>query len=392
MRLLCVLPDKAKGIRFSTFLSSEQIENQLELETNTDWGSPEYGDVSCKIWIYQEDQFEAAAEWLTKFQENPNASSFQNSHKKSPVIEVFPLGTEIQPQEEVIPLTKWDKQPIGNITYYLFIICCVLLGLSTLTTPTTPSEATQTNLSYIPAFSSPIDKTLLFDFPAAYVLLDKIVQAYGIEKVQNPETLPVEGQYLLKKLNNTPYWTGFYDKIVLHLQYPEASWNFNAPLFEKIRQGEIWRLFTPCLLHYDIFHLFFNMIWLLVLGKQMEQRIKKMRYVLFIVITAILTNTLQYLMGGANFLGFSGVLTAMLGFIWARKKYAAWEGYQLQTSTINFMAVFILFMFSIQFVSFLLETFSQSALPIGIANTAHLTGAISGILLGRLNYFSLQNQ
>ena len=45
--------------------------------------------------------------------------------------------------------------------------------------------------------------------------------------------------------------------------------------------------FFPILLHADIFHLFFNMLWLIVLGKQIEQRLKTGRYVLFILLIAM---------------------------------------------------------------------------------------------------------
>ena len=102
------------------------------------------------------------------------------------------------------------------------------------------------------------------------------------------------------------------------------------PCSKKSRREKYWRLFTPCLLHNDIFHIFFNMIWLVVLGKQMEMRLSLFRYALFILIAAVVTNTAQYLMSGSNFIGFSGVLCAMLTFIWMRQKKTAWEGYQLR--------------------------------------------------------------
>lgn len=388
MRLLCVLKDQDKVREFSHFLTKERIENQLEVETNNDWGSSDYGNSEYKIWIYQEDQFDTAIDWLNKYEENPKDPLFQ-SKKILPIIELTPLEEDIKPKEEVAPITKWDKQPIGKITYYLFLTCCALLLLSTFTEPSfSLTKESQKTPAPVNVLMSPIEKTFLYDYPAPYALIDKLIQAYGLNSLQHPEELPPEAQYLLKKLSNMPYWQGIYEKIVLHVKNYSAPWDFNAPLFEKIREGEIWRLFTPCLLHYDMFHLFFNMIWLLVLGKQIEQRIKRGRYILFIIIAAIVSNTAQYLMSGPNFLGFSGVLSAMIGFIWMRKKYAAWEGYQLQDSTIKFITFFILFMLCIQCVSFILEIYSQNPFGSGIANTAHIVGAITGILLGRINYFS----
>ncbi len=228
----------------------------------------------------------------------------------------------------------------------------------------------------------------MYDYPKAYELIDRIVKAYGIESLQNLDALPQAGQYLLQQFNQTPYWQGFYDKFVEHFKHPEQAWNFDAPMFEKIREGQWWRLFTPCLLHSDLFHLFFNMIWLVVLGRQMEQKIGSLRYTLFIVITAVFSNTAQYLMSGSNFLGFSGVLCAMLAFIWVRQRRAGWEGYQLDKSTFTFITFFILFMFALQNLSFFLEVYSNTTMPIGIANTAHLTGAFIGFILGRMQFFT----
>ena len=84
------------------------------------------------------------------------------------------------------------------------------------------------------------------------------------------------------------------------------------------------------------------MIWLAVLGRQMELRLGGFRYLLFILITGIISNIVQYMMSGPNFLGYSGILCAMLSFIWVRQKKAAWEGYVLQDSTMGFMLLFLI--------------------------------------------------
>lgn len=392
MRLLCVLREQEKAVDLSTFLNKEGIENQLEIDANTDWGSSEYGDIDCKIWIYQEEQFDQAQEWLNQFEQNPNDPRFIKT-KHAPKINLSPINEDIEPEVEPEPITKWDKQPLGNLTYFLFLVCCLLFIISNFTAPEIPKvlETEKITISYTPILTSALYKNLLFDYPAAFEILDKLIQSYGVENVVHPNTLPPEGTYFLQKYYKTPYWQGFYDIIVNHFKSGTPLFEINAPLFEKIREGQVWRLFSPCILHYDIFHLFFNMIWLLVLGKQLEQRIRKFRYIIFIIITGILSNIAQYFMGGFEFLGFSGVLCAMLGFVWARKKYAPWEGYQLQKSTINFIAFYVFLMFGIQFISFLLEIFSTSSLPVTIGNTAHISGGIIGYLLGRFNFFSWRN-
>jgi GlpG protein len=150
----------------------------------------------------------------------------------------------------------------------------------------------------------------------------------------------------------------------------------------------VWRLFTPCLLHANIIHILFNLLWFMILGKLIEFRLGIARYLLLIVAVGIFSNTAQYLMSGAEFLGISGVLCGMIAFIWMRQRCAAWEGYELQPGTFAFFMFFILTMAAIQFLSFVLEFYNGTTLSVGIANTAHLSGALAGFILGRMKFFS----
>ena len=178
-------------------------------------------------------------------------------------------------------------------------------------------------------------KDLLYDYPKAYEIVDKLVKLYGIDKLEDPKALPQEGKDLMRKFTETPYWQGIYQVFLEHYHNISAP---VAPLFEKIRQGEIWRLFTPALLHSDILHILFNMLWLAVLGKQIEQRIGMGKYLLFILIAGVFSNTCQYLVGGVNFMGFSGIVCAMLTFICMRQKIAPWEGYPLKSRLRYFLS------------------------------------------------------
>lgn len=387
MRLICTLDDQNRAYQLSTYLQDQGINNQLELVTNTDWGSHEYGNVTARIWIYEEEQLDKALEMAAEFQQNPNDPRYQLKEKKLALFGNVLKGEEVEQPETIPPVqTMQARQPLGLITMYVLFICCLLLFIGSTTSPSVKSISPQ--FPYVPVLSPPINKALMYDYPEAYEIIDRIISTYGISVVENNATLPEEAKTLLDKYEHTPYWKGIYEMILEHYKNPKSEWNFNAPLFEKIRQGEIWRIFTPCLLHYNLFHLFFNMIWLVVLGKQIEQHIGKGKYILLIVLVAIVSNTAQYLMSGPNFLGFSGVLCGMLAFIWVRQKKAAWEGYMIESSTITFFAFFILFMFFLQIVSFFLEAHAKTSLPIGIANTAHLAGAFTGYVLANMHFFS----
>jgi GlpG protein len=95
-------------------------------------------------------------------------------------------------------------------------------------------------------------------------------------------------------------------------------------------------------------------------------------------------------MSGPDFLGISGVICGMLGFIWARQHRAAWEGYNLVPGVISFMLFFILAIMGIQMISFFLQIYKNINFMPGIANTAHITGGLVGYLLGCLNIFGLK--
>lgn len=267
--------------------------------------------------------------WIENEDQAPDAQEWLNILKENPASPLFRK-------------THKTSEPIGVINWISLILCGVLFLATQLTTP--PREAVP---SQFPALS-PVKKELLYDYP--------------------------------------PYWTGLYDKAADYLTGQPVL--FNAPLFEKIRQGEVWRLFTPALLHIDILHIAFNMLWVIILGKQIEKRLGTARYLLFILVAGIFSNTAQYLMSGPNFAGFSGIVCAMIMFVWIRQKIAPWEGYLMQPSTFNFVVFFVFLMFALQTLSFILEITIQKAIPVSIANTAHLAGGLIGYLMGRLNFFS----
>lgn len=387
MRLIGTIEDERKALAFSQFLQQKGIVHQLEIKTNRDWGSPTYGTNQCLIWIYEEDHIDDALKWFGLFMENPNDPMFNLS--PSPVWKQSKQGTphtpHIPPPPPKASTNSWEKQPMGWMTRSLIIACTALLFLSEWLMPSLKVPERYMGLLL---FTSPVEEALLYDYPKYYQLIDRFLHLYGYEGLENPQDLSPDGQHLLKKINHTPFWPGIYE-LLLKGGFTDVEKGFTQyPSFEKISEGQIWRLFTPCLLHGGLFHLFFNMLWLIVLGKQIEARLRPLRYGIFILIIGIVSNTAQYLMSGSNFLGFSGILVGMLTFIWMRQRFAAWEGYQLDRMTILFMLVFIIGMALIQSMSFFLEKTLHLAISPNIANMAHLTGGLMGFLLGRMNFFS----
>lgn len=398
MRLVYTTQDAEKGRTLANFLSSEKIDNQLEMVKNTNWGDGGYGETTFKIWVYDEDLAEIAEKWIQVFEQDPKNSQFQKTGYTTTVIPSVLSGNEESnikgPRPQMIDLLK-ARNPsnyrdsnlkLGStktVTMGLILLCCLFYLISTLTTPQVLNVPQ--NLPTTPLVSAPIKKQFLYDYPYAYQLTDKLVKLYGIDKLQIPEELPPEGQFIYKEIQKTPYWTGYYNQVLDDIQ--QGKQPAKAPLFEKIKQGEVWRLFTPCIMHSDLLHILFNMLWLLILGKQLEERLNPRRYILMILIIGIFSNTCQYLMSGPNFLGFSGVICGMVAFIWVRQKIAPWEGYPLDKGTSLFILYFISALLAIQVVSFYMETYHHISFSPGIANTAHITGAAMGVLLGFLPFF-----
>ena len=93
-------------------------------------------------------------------------------------------------------------------------------------------------------------------------------------------------------------------------------------------------------------------------------------------------------MSGPLFMGMSGVVCVLFGFIWMRQRRAPWEGYQLNRITIAFIVTFIVAMLIFQLISFGLEISGRASMGPPIANTAHIVGLILGALLGYMNFFA----
>lgn len=378
MRLAATLTDRNEALQLSEELRRHRIDNSLEFRRDDDWGSHDYGTVTIQLWVHEEDQLAQAMQLIAEW------------HRHRVTLPTVPTVAEkadliLEDDEQALAL----KQPMGFATFYLLAICIALFVYGVATEPDIKPPLPK--LPILPLAMPPIKKDLLYDYPKAYELVDALEKEYGYTALQSPELLPRQGREAFLSARKTPIWEGVYPLALAYASGRTPNPLDQGPLFESIRsQGEVWRLFTPIVIHGDFFHLLFNMLWLITLGKQLEQRLGLGRYLLFVGIVALASNTGQYIMSGANFLGFSGVLCGMLAFIWQRQKYAPWEGYQLDGSTLKLLFAFIGIMASLQLLFFIGELLSGHEFSIGLANTAHLVGLAAGFLLARFKAFSLK--
>lgn len=366
MRHIGTLKDPHQGVAFGRLLNANGIKNQIEVVRVDDPADPSKHTYQCRVWIYDEDQLEKADFLLDQFVQD------EQNHLT----------------EETLPYERQPKAPLQKspITTFILFLCATIFLYSALTT-TPLTELPKNAIIAVPLTSAPIKRALLYDWPKAFEEIDQLEDKYGVEALLHPKDMPESGQAILKTTLSKPVWFGIYPYL------EDKTLPFDSSLlFYKIRQGQVWRLISPIFLHFDIFHIFFNMMWLIYLGRMLETALRPIQYIALILISALVTNTAQYLMTGPNFLGYSGVLTAYLGFIWIRQKVAPWEAYPLSRSVITFMAIFIFGMFFLSLLSFLTEYFFQFSLAPGIANTAHVLGVFVGIFLGLLPFFAARKK
>jgi GlpG protein len=112
------------------------------------------------------------------------------------------------------------------------------------------------------------------------------------------------------------------------------------PGLQEIFGGQIWRVVTPIFLHFGVFHLLFNMLWLLDLGSLLENRQSPGRLAIKILLIAAVSNLAQYWWTGSpNFGGMSGVVYGLFGYIWVRGKLDPRCGLQIDSTSVILMTV-----------------------------------------------------
>jgi GlpG protein len=382
MRLIGTFETEKEAYQFYSFLLKEGIQNVYE-----PFQDPEKQKKRYRIWISDEDDLNRALEWLSEYQQNPKAAAFQNVQIP---LAALPPSTENPAQrveeEELPPLPpRIRRRRFQMVLTQCVISLCVFLFLWNDFQEAEMLQA-QGAIALQIAFT-PVQQALLFDYPASFKPIEELLANYSLKDFKEIKDLPAGAKALLEQAENTPSWKGIYP---FFQSEKKQGWEKakQVPLFEKIRQGQVWRLFTPCLLHRDFLHILFNMAWAWILGKQIEERVRRWKILLLIAVIGVVSNTVQYLISGPYFLGYSGVVVGLAGFIWMRQKMAPWEGYPLSKGTILFLLFFVLAMFILELLTFGLQLFSVVNLSANIANAAHIVGGLCGIALGRLSFFS----
>jgi GlpG protein len=162
---------------------------------------------------------------------------------------------------------------------------------------------------------------------------------------------------------------------------------------QAILHGQVWRLLTPMFIHHDWMHIIFNMLVLLIFGRQIESRMGSLRFVALVLALSLISNVGQFLwevyappalsdlQSARNFSAFggmSGVGYGLFGYLFIKTTYFPSLGYYL--SPFNTFLLFGLFF------AFILAEVPATA-PImpkmfaNVANAAHAGGLLLGMAI-----------
>ncbi|GFD93603.1 rhomboid family intramembrane serine protease GlpG [Alteromonas sp. KUL156] len=161
---------------------------------------------------------------------------------------------------------------------------------------------------------------------------------------------------------------------LLGLFAPIAQHLLMQPFSVLSENHEWWRLLGPAFIHFSALHIIFNLLWWGMLGARIERTLGVSMLLIVFLVSAAISNAAQALFSEpvqANlylFGGLSGVVYAVMGFVWWLGWLRPSWGLSLPNSIVGFMLVWLVLGYA-------------DILWVNMANAAHTAGLISGCLL-----------
>ena len=155
---------------------------------------------------------------------------------------------------------------------------------------------------------------------------------------------------------------------------PIAQHLLMQPFSILSQNHEWWRLLGPAFIHFSALHIIFNLLWWGMLGAKIERILGMSMLLIVFLMSATISNAAQALFSdpvqGNLFLfgGLSGVVYAVMGFVWWLGWLRPSWGLSLPNSIVGFMLVWLVLGYA-------------DILWVNMANAAHTAGLISGCLL-----------
>ena len=158
--------------------------------------------------------------------------------------------------------------------------------------------------------------------------------------------------------------------IVVEVNYPPPDYLF----YGGLDQGQYYRLISPIFLHFGLLHLVFNSLWLSMLGSRIEAIEGSFHLLVLVLVCGAVSNVVQfYWSNSIYFGGMSGVIYALLGYLWIKHKIAPQIYPALPQGLMGFMVGWLVLC---------MTGILEITLGIEVANAAHLGGLIIGLIIG----------
>ena len=148
------------------------------------------------------------------------------------------------------------------------------------------------------------------------------------------------------------------DTVMYWLSWPQDSSQYT----------QLWRWISHAFLHFSLLHILFNLMWWWYLGGAVEKRLGSGKLIVITVISALLSGYVQQKFSGPWFGGLSGVVYALMGYVWLRGERDPQSGIFLQRGLIIFALIWI--------VAGWFDVFGMS-----MANGAHIAGLAVGLAM-----------
>lgn len=320
MRELHSFSDERVAYRLVNVLKSRHLPAHVEPEGH-----------SWVIWIENDDDRDKARAVLTEFQSNPDSPEFSEAEKAARQLEIVAQkAAKVRQSLQVDIRDRWR-----GVWWRCYPATMIMIAISALVV----AAATD--------WSAP-------------------KQFFGLI----PATCNDEHSAIRNAL--------FIQKPVFFLPTPNGDVAiFEAPAIMKtIASGQVWRFVTPIFLHFSFLHILFNMMWLRDLGTSIEFVRGTRRFLILVVLIAVASNTAQLLWVGhygvpflaPRFGGMSGVVFGLIGYIWMKGRTQPHLGLAMSPDQLVYSILWMLLCIGGGFGA--------------VANTVHVVGFATGILIG----------
>ena len=201
--------------------------------------------------------------------------------------------------------------------------------------------------------------------PASYSDLKPAAPSTGPIALRLPSS-PPRVTYIILGLTIFIYLLQLASNFLFGYDLPLA---LGAKAGDLIREGQLWRLITPILLHGSLWHIGFNMYALFSFGTGLERRFGHFRFLVLYLLAGFSGNVLSFLFTGGYSVGSStsifGLIAAEGIFLYQNRKLFGEEAKQAMGNVVSVAAINL-------FIGF-----SSGGL---IDNWGHIGGLLGGLI------------